>query len=226
MSLDNFAHPAYQDHNRARLGHLASLGLQLSNRRVLEVGSGPGDHTGFYIDRGCWVTAIDARPICLDALRARHPKVETYVMDMNRPDLSWGLFDVVHCYGLLYHLAEPSAAIQAMARSCGGILALETCVSIGNELATNPIAEGAHDPTQSSTGWGCRPTRAWVFSELQKCFPFVYQTRTQPNHPEFPLDWRAISPGHGLIRSVFVASRRPIDLPTLSPEVLDVQTLA
>src|SRR5438045_257276 len=47
-----FLSPAYQSHNIARLQHLDSLGLDLSGKRVLEVGAGVGDHTLFYLYRG------------------------------------------------------------------------------------------------------------------------------------------------------------------------------
>jgi hypothetical protein len=47
----------YTQHNQARLKHLASLGLPIGGRTVLEVGAGPGDDTAFYLERGCRVTA-------------------------------------------------------------------------------------------------------------------------------------------------------------------------
>lgn len=224
MTLDNFARRHYQEHNAARLRHLDSLGLPLQNRRVLEVGSGPGDHTAFYVERECSIVSVDARQECLDALKARFPQVETHRIDMNEAALSsLGVFDVVHCYGLLYHLARPEVAIEAMADSCGdaGVLLLETCVSAGDTLDTYPIAERA-DSTQAVGGIGCRPTRAWVFATLRKNFKFVYQTRTQPNHPEFPLDWTVSLTGP-LSRAVFVASGQSLDEALFSPHLLDRQ---
>lgn len=41
----------YLRHNARRLEHLASLGLPITGRSVLEVGAGIGDHSHFYIDR-------------------------------------------------------------------------------------------------------------------------------------------------------------------------------
>ena len=100
--LENFFSPPYQAHNRARLDHLASLGLPLSKRRVLELGSGPGDHTGFYVRRECSIVSVDSRQDCLDVLHQRYPNVQTVLCDLNSPaplaDL--GIFDVIHCYGV------------------------------------------------------------------------------------------------------------------------------
>jgi hypothetical protein len=81
------------------------------------------------------------------------------------------------------------------------------------------------DPTQALDGVGCRPTRRWVWDELQKHFAYVYLTRTQPWHEQFPIDWTAVRDApHSLIRAIFVASRRLIDNPMLSATLLDRQT--
>src|ERR1700733_6970757 len=89
--MDYFYSEHYQTHNRARLSHLASLGLPLAGRQVLEVGCGPGDHTGFYLERGCAVFSVDARQECIEAVQARYPQVDTAQVDLNRPDALRGL---------------------------------------------------------------------------------------------------------------------------------------
>jgi SAM-dependent methyltransferase len=220
MGLANFFSLHYQDHNRARLEHLASLGLPLSNCRVLELGSGPGDHTGFYAQRGCATVAVDARQDCLATLKA-----ETRACDLNDPSAlaDLGAFDVIHCYGILYHLENPAALIGYIGEACRGTAIVETCVSAAESGRVDQVEEITSDYTQSSTGRGCRPGRRWVFEELRRVFPFVYNTRTQPRHPEFPIDWNNLSGAPPLIRAVFVASKRPHDLPSLSPILLDVQ---
>jgi 2-polyprenyl-3-methyl-5-hydroxy-6-metoxy-1,4-benzoquinol methylase len=223
--LAHFHSLHYRDHNRARLDHLESLGLPLANGRVLELGSGPGDHTGFYVERGCAVVSADARQECLDVLAERFPGVRTVQCDLNEPDhlLDFGTFDVVHCFGILYHLEKPEPLLRYMGEVCTGIAIVETCVSAARTSAVEPADEVREDYTQSVTGVACRPTRQWVFETLGRYFPFVYHTKTQPAHAEFPTDWNDLSGAPPLIRSVFVASKRPLELPTLSPTLLDVQ---
>src|SRR5260221_131264 len=51
----------YPRHNARRLEHLASLGIDLFDKSVLEVGAGIGDLTSFFLDRGCTVTSVEAR---------------------------------------------------------------------------------------------------------------------------------------------------------------------
>ena len=83
MSFDNFTSEHYQRHNRRRQEHLATLGLDLSGRRVLEIGAGIGDHTGFFVDRGCNITSTDGRPDCVTALGNRFPGLKTVLFDAN-----------------------------------------------------------------------------------------------------------------------------------------------
>ncbi len=223
--MDYFYSEHYQVHNTARLNHLASLGLPIARRKVLDVGCGPGDHAEFFLERGCSLVAVDARPQCVAALKSRFPQVAAVQADMNQPNALAGLgnFEIVHCYGLLYHLEDPGTGIASMAAACDDLLLLESCVSARRSveyLAANELME---DFTQSIRGVGCRPTRQWLFRSLSRYFEFVYQTRTQPNHPEFPLDWSAISDGQNLIRVVLVASRRPLAIPALSPNLLEQQ---
>jgi len=209
--LDGFHSEAYLRHNRSRLGHLASLGMDLSGKTVLEVGAGVGDHTGFYLERGCRVTVTDARPENLAIMRRRfagNAMIQVQPLDMDDPGEFPGNFDVVHCYGLLYHLRQPAQALQFMSAHCRGILLLETCVSRGDEVEINPVVEPLQFHTQAFYGTGCRPTRGWVWRSLQEHMPYAYVTRTQPDHEEFPVDWDAVPANPALLmRSVFVASR-------------------
>jgi SAM-dependent methyltransferase len=221
LGLRPFSSPHYQAHNKARLDHLASLGLPLKNRRVIELGSGPGDHTGFYLERSCSVTAVDARQVCLDTLRQRFPQVATLCADLNDPSAvaTLGQFEIAHCYGILYHLERPECLLLALGQICTDLAIVETCVSPGDGMDVVPIDEMGEIFSQSVTNRGCRPSRRWVFKELARHFPWVYSTRTQPDHPEFPLDWASDFSGAALIRSIFVASRKQLRNSLLIDEV-------
>lgn len=219
-TAQHFTTNHYQRHNQRRLEHLASLGLPLQDRTVLEVGAGIGDHTTFFLDRGCTVVSSDARLENVELLRARFPSQEVLVLDLERPPMGLGRkFDIVYCYGLLYHLACPVEAITFMSEHSSDLLLLETCVSYGSEHEINLCAEVSTDPTQAFSGTGCRPTRPWIFAELRKHFQHVYMPITQPSHEQFPLDWTQRPSGDGLTRSVFIASRAPIDNPLLTATV-------
>ena len=59
-----------------------------------------------------------------------------------------------------------------------------------------------------------------MFHALRQAFPFVYLTVTQPDHPEFPIDWDVPLDHLKNIRSVFVASRQEIHSPMLSSQLI------
>lgn len=220
----------YRDYlrlNQRRLEHLASLNLNLQGRRVLEVGAGVGDLTGFWVERGCTVRSTDARPDHLRLIAHTYgpeQRVSVGLLDLDIPPVFTGEpFDIVFAYGLLYHLSDPIAGLAYMAAACGdaatgnGLLLLETCVSFGDDEALHPVSEDRAVPSQALSGQGCRPTRAWVRTRLREAFPHVYVPRAQPDHAEFPLDWAptaAPRPGQ-LTRAVFVASRAPLNNPLL-----------
>jgi SAM-dependent methyltransferase len=222
----------YHRINQRRLEHLASLGLDLCNKRVLELGAGVGDHTTFFTDRGCSVVSVEPRaencrifrrtmhafgiasPHPVSLLEASVEQAETIVKER---------FDIIHAYGLLYHLDDPERRLRFMAERCDGLLLLETCTSFGDLQSINIVAE--QGPSQAISGFGCRPTRPWVWNQLKVSFEHVYVTATQPAHAEFPLDWGAQWPPDRLSRSVFVASRTPIENPRLLTELPRRQTI-
>jgi hypothetical protein len=57
--FDVFLTPEALHINRARLDHLASLGLDLQSKRGLEVGAGIGLHASFFEERGCDILSTD-----------------------------------------------------------------------------------------------------------------------------------------------------------------------
>ncbi len=218
--MDAFLYFDYLRHDQRRQEHLASLNLDTRDSTVLEVGAGIGNHTSFFLDRGCTVTSTEARPENLDVLRTRYPDLETRRLDLDEPDETLrGPFDIVYCYGVLYHLKNPAAAIKYMAARSSRLLLMETCVSYGSEEAVNLVPEPADNLSQSVHGVGCRPTRPWVFQELKRNFEFVYMPVTQPNHKEFPTDWTTPDETKPLVRSVFVASRVAIENELLVEDV-------
>ncbi|MGE0701735.1 MAG: class I SAM-dependent methyltransferase, partial [Hyphomicrobiaceae bacterium] len=224
----------YVRHNQRRLEHLASLGLDLSAKTVLEPGAGTGDHTLFYLDRGCRVTSVEPRPENCAVWRQK--MAESWCPNTANASLIEGpyeaidrleeQFDIVHCYGFLYHVGDPEAAIAMLARRTRGFMVMETCVSMDDGLAVNVIDEPRENPAQAFDGKGCRPTRAWVMAALARHFPFAYATRTQPAHDEFPTDWsrRPWPSKSGLTRAVFVAARGALASRDLLPSLPMLQS--
>jgi len=210
--------------NEARLCHLASLGLDLAGKTVLEVGGGIGLHTCFFESLGCRVTFTDGRSENVAEVKRRYPHRTTALLDLDQEtDITrLGSFDVVYCYGTLYHLAKPQEALRALARVCRQMILLETCVTPGDKELLHPLQEPASNPNQAVAGVGCRPTRPWVLRQLKESFGWGYASVTQPLHPDFERNWLEPAP-RKLYRAVFVGSKQPLALPTLSESLRQLQ---
>ena len=75
--------------NEAKLCHLASLGLNIAGKKVLEVGGGIGLHTCFFESLGCEVLFTEARPENLAEARRRYPNRKSMLLDLDtETDLS------------------------------------------------------------------------------------------------------------------------------------------
>jgi SAM-dependent methyltransferase len=210
----------YMEHNKRRQEHLASLGLEINGCSVLEVGAGIGDHTKFFIDRGCSIVTSDGRKKNIELLCKRYPDINVLELDLdNLPVFLAEKFDIVYCYGLLYHLRYPTEAINFLSKHCKKMFLLETLVSFGDTNTLNPCREDQQNPTQAISGIGCRPTRRWVFNRLKDNFEFVYMPLTQPYHKEFPVDWETAPSSIKLARSIFIGSRYKINNELITEEI-------
>lgn len=209
--------------NVARMDFIRTSGLSYAGRRVLDVGAGVGHFARLYSSLGASVVAVEGRADNVTVLRSRYPEVTAHVGDVQSMDLAaLGTFDVVHCFGLLYHLDSPVAALRRMEAACGDVLLLETMVCD----ATAPVmvlADETMAVNQALAGLGCRPSPSFIALALNRVgFPYVYGAAKPPDYPDFAFEWRnsldTSRDGHPL-RAVFVGSRRPLDLPTLLPLV-------
>jgi cyclopropane fatty-acyl-phospholipid synthase-like methyltransferase len=217
---DYFLTKQYQLHNIVRLKHLDSLGLDLYGKKVIEFGAGIGDHTYFYLLKNCDVTSTDARSELVDIIEKRFGN-KTMVINVEtnlQKVLGLPKFDIIHCYGLLYHIHNPEEFLRSL-KGKGSLLLLETCVSSDFKKEMNYIVEeDNNDPTQAFSGKGSRPTRSWIFKLLKEIFPFVYTPLTQPDHVEFPKDWNINfndSP-FNLKRAIFIASETELQQSSLT----------
>jgi SAM-dependent methyltransferase len=209
--------------NRARLEHLESLGLPLEGKTVLDVGGGPGHLAQFFVERGCRVVSVDARPENIARMHELYPTLEGHVADVEEDDLTrFGRFDVVFCYGLLYHLENPVRALRSIVAACDGLLLLETMVC-DTSAAVLRIEDEYLSANQALRGIAHRPSPAWIAMTLDRIgFRNVYAARTPPAHPDYVFEWHdnlyTARDGH-LLRGIYVASTSRIDNENLVPLV-------
>lgn len=221
--LDGFESDDAVAINRARLDHLGSLDLPLTGKSVLDVGSGPGHLAQFFVERGCRVLSTDARPENIEYLNGLYPGHAASVLDVERdPVEPLGRFDVIFCYGLLYHLENPAAAIRKLVGACDELFLLETMVC-DSRAAVLRLEDEYLSLNQALHGLAHRPSPAWVAMMFDRAgMHHVYLAADPPRHPDYQFDWRddlaTERDGH-LLRGVFVASREPLHNGALIPLV-------
>lgn len=223
--VEAFDTPAALAINKARLDHLASLALAVDDRRVLDVGAGVGHLAQFFVRRGCHVVCVDGREENVRSLSRRYPGLTASVLDVERSPLApLGRYDVVFCYGLLYHLEGVVAGLRNMASVCDDLLLLETLVCDSSA----PVSFMVDEPrvaNQALAQLAHRPSPSYIAMALDRVgFRHVYSTRTRPDHPDFRFDWHddlSIARGPDNLRSIFVASRNELANAALVPLLRD-----
>ena len=150
---------------KARKARLDNLFLHvdraaLKGKTVLDLGCGTGELGEAFVACGCNVISVDANPDYIEVVKARYPRRETHVLNLDA--LEAGRFhdiDIVLCFGLLYHLTRPTAFLGSLSMIADAIF-LETVVADTEEAVYQLVAETG--PDQAPGGQGCRPSRPWI----------------------------------------------------------------
>ncbi len=165
VSMDAVAIFEAESYIQARPARLRNLFAHvdpktLAGKRVFEAGCGTGAMGEEFAKLGCRVVSVDASEQFIATLRKRFPGREAHVMDLERQDPSQlGAFDIVLCFGILYHLSRPTAFLAACARMAPEIY-LETMVCDSEEAVYQVVPE--EGPDQAISGFGCRPSLPWI----------------------------------------------------------------
>jgi SAM-dependent methyltransferase len=180
---------------------------------ALDLGCGVGDFSAMLQGLGLDVTAADAREGNIAEARNRHPGINFQVADAEDPSLSrLGKFDVVICFGLLYHLENPLRAFRNMGALTSKLLLLES-MSIPEEQPLLFVLDEPAGDDQSLRAVSCYPSEgAMIKMAYRAGFPNVYQFRKLPDHEDF----RA-GIGRARARTVIAAS-----VPTLNSQLVDI----
>ena len=202
--------------NQARLNHLQSLGLSLEKKRVLDAGSGVGIFAQFFVKKKCDVICLDGREANIALLRKRFPRLKnkSFAINLEADDLlSFGTFDIVSCYELLYHLEKPELVLEKLGKICTEVLLLESCITDHPE-PFNLWVEETYAYNQALRGIGCRPTPSFVISALHQAgFSYIYFPKQPPEHKDFQFTYKgdfSYKRNNHLIRQIFIASKKKL----------------
>ena len=214
-----FDSPEAREINLARLEHLESCNLPLEKKRVLDVGCGIGHLAQFFVLKDCEIVCLDGRPENVEKLRRYSPEIRTEVIDVETGSFSeLGTFDIVFCYGLLYHLENPLHVLKRLAEVCKEMILIETMVT-DSKLPLTILVRESPDLNQSLSGIGNRPSPSYVLTGLEAAgYPFLYVPKTPPSHPDFTYTWKnnlQYTRNRHNLRAVFIGSRVPFSNPRL-----------
>jgi SAM-dependent methyltransferase len=176
-------------------------------RSCLDVGCGVGWFTARLATRGLRVEGLDGRPANLEEARRRVPGVVFHGLDIQAPNDTAGLpsYDLVVCFGLLYHTENPFQVVRNLRRLTRNVLLLESIV-IPGESPTAWLVTESDNETQGLTTYALIPTRACLLKMLEAAgFPYRYEYAGSIAHEDF-----TESAARHRRRRFFVASRVPL----------------
>ena len=158
-----FDRPFYRDITEARIKHLRDMNLDIKDKKVIDIGCGIGHFSEYFSSMDCDLLCIDGRSENIVELRNRYPLIRSAVIDVESDKfLSLGEFDIVFCYGLIYHLTNPMSFIQNVGQVCKDMAIIETCIMDAEDPVLRLVREDQDNPTQALHPNGCRPSPAFV----------------------------------------------------------------
>lgn len=158
--------------------------LGLSN--ALDAGCGVGFFSQTLAECGLNVCGFDARAENVEEAQRRFPGIPFGLADVeDRAVLQLGRFDMVLCFGLLYHLENPLLAIRNLRAITEKCLLLES-MCVPDENPSFLLREEPGNPDQSVSEVAFYPSESSLVKMLY-CAGFrnVYRVADLPDHEDF-----------------------------------------
>ncbi len=180
--------------------------LGLSN--AVDAGCGVGFFSQMLADCGLNACGFDGRMENVAEARNRFPQIPFEQADIEDGAIvQLGSFDLVLCFGLLYHLENPVRAIRHLRAMAGKCLLLES-MCLAEERSSMLLREEPRQEDQSLTDMACYASEGSLVKMLYRAgFTAVYRVTPLPEHDDF-----RETPEHARRRTVLLASLAPIDV--------------
>ncbi len=190
---------------------VAELKPLLNLTTALDVGCGVGFFAQILHDWGLEVHGFDGRLENVVEARNRFPRIPFAQRDIeDREIVKLGEFDLVLCFGLLYHLENPMLAIRHLRALTGRALLLESMCVPGGGMGMM-LREEPRQDDQSLTEVALYPSENCLAKMLYRAgFAAVYKVTAMPDHEDF-----RETREHARRRTVLFASVAPVLAPGL-----------
>ncbi|TAK64230.1 class I SAM-dependent methyltransferase [Methylobacter sp.] len=200
-----FDQPYYLEINEARWESAEKIISSLPKiKTCIDAGCGPGWFAERLAERELVVFGIDGRAELTEEARRRVPKAIFSTIDITSLQAAAFLpkADLVFCFGLLYHLENPFAAIRALYQASNRFLLIETQIAPEEGAGFQLVSEGQNE-TQGLTYHALIPSRKALVKMLYVAgFSHVMRYTGKVNHIDFN---DSLSRRHR--REIFLASR-------------------
>ncbi|TAY36084.1 class I SAM-dependent methyltransferase [Rhizobium leguminosarum] len=187
-SVTFFDEAYYIEINRARWAMAEAVLDRLPRLdHCIDVGCGPGWFSERLINRGLDVLGLDGRDELIVEASARVPKGKFITQDITDPNALQDLqpAGLVFCFGLLYHLENPFAAIRNLHRITDQYLFIETQIALGEGNDLVLVSEGQNQ-TQGLKFHALIPSRRALMKMLYVAgFTSVYRHTGVVQHSDF-----------------------------------------
>jgi FkbM family methyltransferase len=180
--------------------------LKLSS--AVDAGCGVGFFSQTLAESGLNVCGFDGRAANVEEARRRFPSIPFEQGNVEeRAILQLGRFDLVLCFGLLYHLENPLLAIRHLRGLTEKCLLLES-VCLPEERPSMLLREEPRQDDQSLGNVACYPSESSLVKMLYRAgFGSVYRVIPLPDHEDF-----RETAERARRRTVLLASSAPIDI--------------
>jgi FkbM family methyltransferase len=165
---------------------LQRVGSALGLRTALDAGAGVGFYSQTLMECGLQVCGFDGRQENVAEARRRYPLIPFAQGDLQeRSILALGKFDLVLCFGLLYHLESPLQAIRNLHGLTEKCLLLES-MCIPDDKPSMLLREEPREDDQSLTDVAYYPSETGLIKMLYRAgFKYVYRLASLPDHDDF-----------------------------------------
>ena len=174
---------------------------------AVDAGCGVGFFSQTLAESGLNVCGFDAREENVEEARRRFPGIPFGQGDIEDHGIgSLGRFDLVLCFGLLYHLENPLRAIRNLRSITEKCLLLES-MCVPEERQALLLRQEPRQDDQSLTEMACYPSESSLVKMLYRAgFANVYRVAPLPDHDDF-----RETAQHARRRTVLLASALPVD---------------
>ena len=192
---------------------LPDLKNGLALKTVLDLGCGLGHYSQILHKYGFDVLAVDGRPENVAEARHRYPHLKFEIADAEDPKLGdLGKFDLVFCFGLLYHLENPLRVIRNIARLTNKFTLVEGMVYPTPEPAMVLMDENdAEDQALKFVAF--YPSESCLIKMLRRAgFSECFMPARMPKHSDYDTSRNGFRR-----RTLLGASKVPVNSTTLVP---------